>query len=147
MVRAEIVCDGYHVHPVVARTAIAALGRTAPWRLPTAPAARACPSATQVPLGSHTITVGREAAFLDDGTLAGSTLTMDGALEDGWWAIIGCVAGGRRARMCATTPAAQLGLTDRGRLAAGQRADLAVLDHGPARQSDRMWPASPGNRA
>ena len=33
------------------------------------------------------------------------------------------------ARLCASTPAAQLGLTDRGRLEVGQRADLAVLDH------------------
>jgi N-acetylglucosamine-6-phosphate deacetylase len=33
------------------------------------------------------------------------------------------------AYVCATTPARQLGLTDRGRLVAGQRADIAVLDH------------------
>jgi N-acetylglucosamine-6-phosphate deacetylase len=33
------------------------------------------------------------------------------------------------ARLCASTPAAQLGLTDRGRLEIGRRADLAVLDH------------------
>ena len=32
------------------------------------------------------------------------------------------------AYICATTPARQLGLTDRGRLAVGQRADIAVLD-------------------
>ena len=31
--------------------------------------------------------------------------------------------------MAAATPARSLGLTDRGELAVGQRADLAVLDH------------------
>ena len=33
------------------------------------------------------------------------------------------------AHLCATTPARQLGLKDRGWLGAGQRADVVVLDH------------------
>ena len=125
-VRAEIVCDGYHVHPVVVRTAIAALGRTRVMAITDGTAGSGLPVGTEVPLGSHTIVVRKEAAFLPDGTLSGSTLTMDGAfrmlvqqvrvsLVDAAW-------------MCATSPADQLGLPRRGRIEVGAQADLAVLD-------------------
>ena len=126
-VRAELVCDGYHVHHVVARTIIAALGPDRTMAITDGTGGAGLPVGTKVPLGSHTITVGREAAFLEDGTLAGSTLTMDGALRR----LVGQMGASLvvAARMCATSPAAQLGLSDRGRLAAGQRADLAILDH------------------
>jgi N-acetylglucosamine-6-phosphate deacetylase len=126
-VRAELVCDGYHVHHVVARTIIAALGPDRTMAITDGTGGAGLPVGTKVPLGSHTITVGPEAAFLDDGTLAGSTLTMDGALRR----LVGHMGASlvAAARMCATSPAAQLGLADRGRLAAGQRADLAILDH------------------
>jgi N-acetylglucosamine-6-phosphate deacetylase len=52
---------------------------------------------------------------------------MDGALKR----LIGHMGASlvSAARMCATSPAAQLGLADRGRIAPGQRADLAILDH------------------
>ena len=47
------------------------------------------------------------------------------------------------ARMCATTPAAQLGLGDTGRIAVGAAADLVVLDSRFRVQSTyvrgRMW--------
>jgi N-acetylglucosamine-6-phosphate deacetylase len=126
-VRAELVCDGYHVHPVVARTIIAALGPDRTMAITDGTGGAGLPVGTAVPLGSHTITVGPDAAFLADGTLAGSTLTMDGALRR-LVAQMG-VSLVAAARMCASSPAAQLGLADRGRLAIGQRADLAVLDH------------------
>jgi N-acetylglucosamine-6-phosphate deacetylase len=126
-VRAELVCDGYHVHRVVARTIIAALGADRTMAITDGTGGSGLPVGTKVPLGSHTITVGREAAFLDDGTLAGSTLTMDGALRQ----LVSHMGASlvAAARMCATSPAAQLGLSDRGRIAVGQRADLAILDH------------------
>jgi N-acetylglucosamine-6-phosphate deacetylase len=126
-VSAEIVCDGYHVHPVVARTAIHALGRSRTMAITDGTAAAGLPVGTTVPLGSHTIRAGAEAAFLADGTLAGSTLTMDGAFQR-ITRLFG-LSEVDAAHLCATTPARQLGLTDRGRLAAGQRADIAVLDH------------------
>jgi N-acetylglucosamine-6-phosphate deacetylase len=126
-VSAEIVCDGYHVHPVVARTAIRALGRSRTMAITDGTAAAGLPVGTTVPLGSHTIRAGEEAAFLADGTLAGSTLTMDGAFRKAM-TLFG-LSEVDAAHLCATTPARQLGLADRGRLAAGQRADIAVLDH------------------
>jgi N-acetylglucosamine-6-phosphate deacetylase len=125
-VRAEIVCDGYHVHPVVARTAIAALGADRAMAITDGTAGSGLPIGSVVPLGTHTITVTPDGCFLPDGTLAGSRLTMDGAFKRlvSQWGLSLVAA----ARLCASTPAAQLGLADRGRLDVGLRADLAVLD-------------------
>ena len=126
-VRAEIVCDGYHVHAVVARTAIAALGAERTMAITDGTAGSGLPIGSVVPLGMHSITVTPDACFLPDGTLAGSRLTMDGAFKRlvSQWGLSLVAA----ARLCASTPAAQLGLADRGRLEVGRRADLAVLDH------------------
>jgi N-acetylglucosamine-6-phosphate deacetylase len=125
-VRAEIVCDGYHVHPVVVRAAIAALGRNRTMAITDGTAGSGLPVGTEVPLGSHTIIVRKEAAFLADGTLSGSTLTMDGAfrllVQRVGLSLVDA------AYVCATTAAAQLGLSDRGRLEVGLLADLVVLD-------------------
>jgi N-acetylglucosamine-6-phosphate deacetylase len=123
---AEIICDGYHVHPVVARTVFAALGADRTMAITDGTAGSGLPIGSSVPLGRHTITVTPEACFLPDGTLAGSSLTMDGAFRRlvGQWGLSTVMA----ARLCASTPAAQLGLADRGRIQAGLRADLVVLD-------------------
>jgi N-acetylglucosamine-6-phosphate deacetylase len=65
------------------------------------------------------------AARLVDGTLAGSTLSMDRAARN----IVGLgVPVERAVEMASTIPAGALGLTDRGRIAAGMRADLVALD-------------------
>jgi N-acetylglucosamine-6-phosphate deacetylase len=77
-------------------------------------------------LGGQTIHINDRAAFLDDGTLAGSTLTMDRAFRN-------LVASLRQslidaALMCSTTPANQLGLQDLGRISEGAQGDLTVLD-------------------
>ncbi len=64
-------------------------------------------------------------ARLEDGTLAGSVLTLDVALRNA----VGCgVPLEEAARMVTLNPARYLGLTDRGRLEPGARADLVVLD-------------------
>jgi len=83
------------------------------------------PVGTKVPLGSHTITVGREAAFLDDGTLAGSTLTMDQALRN---LIALGLSIGDASRRVSTYAADHLGLGERGRLVEGSYADMVALD-------------------
>ena len=125
-VRAEIVCDGYHVHPAVARAAIRVLGADRVMAITDGTAGAGLPVGTRVPLGSHTITVKPEAAFLPDGTLAGSTLTMDGAFRN----LVGRMGLSlvEAAQLCATTPARQLKLGDTGCIAPGAAADLVVLD-------------------
>ena len=102
-VRAEIVCDGYHVHPVVARTAIRMLGRDRTMAITDGIAAAGLPVGSIVPLGSHTIRAGEEAAFLADGTLAGSTLTMDEAFKRSMRLFR--LSEVDAAYICATTPA------------------------------------------
>jgi N-acetylglucosamine-6-phosphate deacetylase len=68
------------------------------------------------------------AAVLDDGTLAGSTLTMDRAFKTivktfGFSPVDAAI-------LCSTTPARELGLTGFGVLARDCVADIAVLHRG-----------------
>jgi N-acetylglucosamine-6-phosphate deacetylase len=70
--------------------------------------------------------VSEHAAFLSDGTLAGSTLTMDRAFRTIVSRFELSIVDA--AQVCATTPARQLGLTGFGVIAEGAVADLAVLD-------------------
>jgi N-acetylglucosamine-6-phosphate deacetylase len=106
--------------------AIAAKGPAAVMAITDATAGAGQPVGSTGLLGGQTIHVRDDAAFLDDGTLAGSTLTMDRAFQN-------VVVKFRRsvvdaALMCSTTPARQLGLGDLGRIAQGVQADLVVLD-------------------
>ena len=83
------------------------------------------PPGSTASLGGRRITV-RDAAYLDDGTMAGSVLTMDRAfrnlvLEMG-------VSLTQAAQVCATTPARELGLHGLGVIAPGAIADVVVLD-------------------
>jgi N-acetylglucosamine-6-phosphate deacetylase len=89
-------------------------------------AAAGLPRGSRAMLGGRPIVVAERSAQLEDGTVAGSIITMDQGfrmlvLEAGVPIEIA-------ARMCSTTPADQLGLPTHGRLAAGAVADLVVLD-------------------
>jgi N-acetylglucosamine-6-phosphate deacetylase len=72
------------------------------------------------------IRVTEEAALLEDGTLAGSTLTMDRAFRT----LVGSfgVSIVDAAVLCSTTPARQLKLTGFGVIQEDAFADLVVLD-------------------
>jgi N-acetylglucosamine-6-phosphate deacetylase len=125
-VTAELICDGYHVHPAMCRLAIAAKGAGRMMAITDGTAGSGQPIGSEARLGGRVIHVRDEAAFLDDGTLAGSTLTMDRAFRN-------IVTSFRQslvdaAAMCATTPARQLGLSGVGVLAEGAVADVVVLD-------------------
>jgi N-acetylglucosamine-6-phosphate deacetylase len=77
-------------------------------------------------LGGRRIRVTDSAAVLDDGTLAGSTLTMDRAFKT-----IVTVFGlsvVEAATLCSTTPARELGLTGYGVLARDYVADIVVMN-------------------
>ncbi len=128
--RAEIIPDLLHVHPGAIRVALRCI--------PGLFCVTDSTSASGMPdgdyrLGRHTVTKCLGGVRLSDGTLAGSTLTMDQALRN-------LVAMGlplsEASRRTATLAADHLGLADRGRLAAGAWADVVVLD--PALQLQRV---------
>ena len=124
-IAAEIVCDGVHVHPAAVRAAVAAKGTTRIMAVTDGTAGSGIARGGATMLGGRRITV-RDAAYLDDGTLAGSVLTMDRAFSVLVKAMGFSVI--EAAQMCATTPARELGLTGFGALLPGATADLVVLD-------------------
>ncbi len=123
---AELICDGYHVHPAMCRVALQAKRANGLMAITDATAGAGLRVGATARLGGQTIHVRGEAAFLDDGTLAGSTLTMDRAFRT----IVGSMGASivDAAAMCGSTPARQLGLEDRGVLEEGAWADIVVLD-------------------
>jgi len=119
---AELILDSHHVHPTTFLASYAALG---PRLLLVTDAIRATglgdgPSE----LGGQKIEVRNASARLPSGTLAGSVLTMDVALQN---AVAAGVSLAAAAHMTSGAAAAYLGLHDRGRLEVGLRADLVVV--------------------
>jgi N-acetylglucosamine-6-phosphate deacetylase len=127
-VAAEIICDGYHVHPRVIALAVRAKSAARTIAITDGTAAAGLPAGGRARLGGRTIIAGPRFATLEDGTLAGSIVTMDRAFRT----LVNQVGLTleEASRLCSTTPADQLGLRDRGRLAVGARADLVVLGRG-----------------
>jgi N-acetylglucosamine-6-phosphate deacetylase len=125
-VRCEVICDGFHVHPSLVALAIRAKGPDGVMAITDGTAGSGLPVGSRAQLGSRPIVVTERTAELADGTIAGSLLTMDGAFRMLVWDAGASLI--EAALMCATTPAAQLGLTDTGRIAVGTVADLTVLD-------------------
>jgi N-acetylglucosamine-6-phosphate deacetylase len=125
-VAAEIICDGMHVHPALIRTAIAAKRPSRIFAITDGTAASGLPVGGAARLGGRAITAGEHTALLPDGTIAGSTLTMDRAFQ----ILLGRVGLSLvdAATICATTPARELGLVGHGVLAPEAIADLIVLD-------------------
>ncbi len=77
-------------------------------------------------LGGMDITASETGAYLKDGTLAGSVLTMNRAFRT--IVEVMNLSLVDAALMCSTTPARELGLVGHGLLAPGAVADLVVLD-------------------
>ena len=125
-VAAELICDGYHVHPAMSRIAIASKGVGRLMAITDGTAGSGMSVGLSTRLGGRRIRVTEHAAVLDDGTLAGSTLTMDCAFRTIVTALGFSVA--EAAVLCSTTPARELGLTGFGVLAVDAYADLTVLD-------------------
>ncbi len=121
----ELVCDGVHVHPAMMRMALAAKRPERVMAITDGTAGSGLPPGSTATIGGYPIAI-RDAAYLPDGTIAGSSLTMDRAfakLTSG----IG-LSLSDAATVCATTPARALGLQGFGLIAPGAVADLVVLD-------------------
>ncbi len=125
-ITAELICDGFHVHPAMCRLAIAAKSVDGMMAITDGTAGSGLSPGSLARLGGRTIRVSDQAALLEDGTVAGSTLTMDRAFRN-----IVTMFGmsiTEAAMMCSTTPARAMGLTRFGVIAEENFADLVVLD-------------------
>jgi N-acetylglucosamine-6-phosphate deacetylase len=124
-VAAEVICDGVHVHPAMVKIALSAKQPSGIMAITDGTAGAGLPRGARTTIGGRAITVG-DAAYLDDGTLAGSVLTMDRAF--GRLVTVMGVGLVEAVTVCATTPARSLGLQGFGVMAPGSAADVVVLD-------------------
>lgn len=119
---AEIIPDLLHVHPGAIRVALRAI--PCMFCVTDSTAAAGQPDG-DYKLGRHTVTKCMGGVRLPDGTLAGSTLTMDQALRN----LVGIGLEIEDASRRVSSHAAEyMGLSDRGQLTVGAWADLVVLD-------------------
>ena len=119
---AELIPDLLHVHPGAIRAALRAIPGL--FCVTDATAAAGMPDG-RYRLGRQTVTRCGNGVRLADGTLAGSTLTMDQALRN--LVALGLSLSDASART-STVAARYLGESDRGVIAEGAWADLVVLD-------------------
>ena len=124
-----LIADLIHVHPSALQLAFRAKPDDKTVLVTDSVAWRA---GTAGPVG---LTIADGAPRLADGTLAGSTLTMDAAIRN---VVQHCgVSLERAVRSASTHPAAVMGLSDRGEVAVGKRADLVTLTD--ELTIDRVW--------
>ncbi|MDF0730432.1 N-acetylglucosamine-6-phosphate deacetylase [Pseudomonas entomophila] len=119
---AELIPDLLHVHPGAMRVALRAIPCL--YCVTDSTAAAGMPDG-EYQLGSHTVTKCLGGVRLADGTLAGSTLTMDQALRN--LVKIGLPLAEASQRL-SQFPADYLGLAERGRLQVGAWADAVLFD-------------------
>jgi N-acetylglucosamine-6-phosphate deacetylase len=123
---AQLICDNVHVHPGAMAALYNCKGADKLAVITDAMEATGLGDG-EFTLGAHRVFVRNDVARLEDGTLAGSTLTMDAAFRN-IIAATGCSLA-EAARMCSTTPANALGVGDHtGQIAPGYDADLVILD-------------------
>ena len=121
---AELIWDNLHVHPAAAKLLVKAKGCGRVMLVSDAMRASAAADG-EYDLAGQTVYVRRGAARLADGTLAGSTITLDQAVRNAAEHV------GLRAavEMATLTPAKSIGAANRrGSIETGLAADLAVLD-------------------
>ena len=121
-----IIPDGVHVHPAMLRLAVQrSRQRRTSSSSPTKSRSRGTTD-TEKNVGRARATIRDGAARLDDGTLAGSIISM----LDGVRIMVekAGVSIGDAAVMAATNPANLVGANDRGRIQVGARADLILLN-------------------
>jgi N-acetylglucosamine-6-phosphate deacetylase len=122
----EVIADGVHVSPPVVNLLYKAKGADKLMLITDAVRGAGLPEGTTYLQDGRTVTV-KESAYLDDGTLAGSTLTLDQAVKN-----LAQFTGRDITEIwrCASlTPAQWIGVDDvTGSIKVGKRADLVLLD-------------------
>lgn len=125
-VKAQLICDGVHVHPAMIKLAMRTKGAEGIILITDALKGCTVEQAGFI-MGDLEVEEREKAYYLVDGTLAGSKLTMIEALRN---AIkFGGVALQAAAKMAALTPAQAMGIESfKGSLTPGRDADLVVLN-------------------
>jgi len=124
-VRAELICDGQHIHPAVLRTAFQALGDRA-LIVSDSMRANGMPEGAAFDLGGQMVTVTGGKATLADGTIAGSVSNLHQEVKNlvSWG-----VPFQQAVKSASLIPARAIGLDGEiGSIEPGKAADLVVLD-------------------
>ncbi len=124
-VTAGVICDGIHVDPVAVTMAWRSLGPHRMSLVSDASPALGAPYG-RFNIGGFEIVHDETGVRTLDGVLAGSALELDRAVRN-LMSFTGCSLADALATVT-TTPADLLGLTDRGRIRTGARADLTIVD-------------------
>jgi len=121
----DIIPDGYHIHPEIIKIAVQAKGVDNVCAITDCIRA-GCMDDGEYGLGGQRVHVRAGTACLQDGTLAGSTLSMSRAVK----MLVETVglSIGEAVKMAATNPARILGFGSKGRLRPAMDADITVVD-------------------
>lgn len=122
---AELICDGFHIHPAVLRTAFRLLGDRA-LIISDSMRGNGMAEGESFDLGGQMVTVRDKKATLQDGTIAGSVTNLHEEIKN----LVRFGIPFEQAVKAATLiPAKSIGLDDEiGSIEEGKRADLVVLD-------------------
>ncbi len=121
-----MIVDGIHAHPAAVKMAWRAKGARGLTLVTDAMSAMGMPPG-RYSLGDRSVIVDKSSARLDNGTLAGSILQMDSAIQN-MMDYTGCSLADA-VTMASTTPARVVGIDkQKGRIVSGFDADLVVLD-------------------
>ena len=123
-VRAEIICDGLHIHPAVIRMAFSMFGGERMIVVSDSGRCAGQPDGTVFELGGQMATLIDGVARLEGGTIACSATNM-------WQCLVNCVSFGIREedviRACTYNPACALGVqSEVGSIATGKQADFII---------------------
>ena len=121
----QIIADLLHLHRDILKLAWRAKGADLCYLITDAMEATGMPDGEYM-LGANHVTVKNREARLADGTIAGSTLTLDLAIRN-MHKVVG-VPLAQALYMASTAPANSIGENERGRLEIGAHADLTLLD-------------------
>lgn len=125
-VLAELIADGIHVHPVMMQLAYRMKGYQKVALITDCMRAGGLPDGDYT-LGAQTVTVTQGQAKTADGSLAGSTCSLDSALRN--MVQLAHVPEWEAVQMASAIPAEYLGIGDKlGYIKAGQQASFAVVD-------------------
>ena len=124
-VYAELICDGFHIHPAALRTAFQVLGDRA-LVISDSMRANGMPEGEPFDLGGQMVTVREGKATLEDGTLAGSVSNLHQEVKN---LVSFGIPFPQAVKAATLIPARAIGLDQEiGSIAPGKKADLVVLD-------------------